>query len=76
MQHALDYEQDNIKLAAVAVTMAELRELSPRVPSMLLNLAMPLTSGSFKAIEDTKAVQIDAGDPAKTMQIGASFDSK
>jgi hypothetical protein len=76
MQHALDYEQDNIKLAAVVVTMAELRELSPRVPSMLLDLAMPLTSGSFKAIEDTKAVQIDAGDPAKTMQIGASFDSK
>jgi hypothetical protein len=37
---------------------------------------MPLTSGAFKAAEDAKAVQIDAGDPTKTMQIGASLDPK
>jgi hypothetical protein len=32
--------------------------------------------GAFKADEDTKAVQIDAGDPAKTVQIGASLNPK
>jgi hypothetical protein len=72
----LDYEQDSIKLATAAVTVAELRELSPRVASALLSLAMPSMSSSFKVAEDAKAVQIDVGDLAKTMQIGASLDPK
>jgi hypothetical protein len=58
------------------VTMAELRELSPRVPSVPLSLAMPPTSDSFKATEDAKAVQINVRDLAKTMQIGVSSDPK
>jgi hypothetical protein len=33
-------------------------------------------SGAFKATKDAKAVQIDAGDPTKTVQIGASLDPK
>jgi hypothetical protein len=37
---------------------------------------MPPTSGAFKATEDAKAVQIDAGDPAKTVQIGATLEPK
>jgi hypothetical protein len=37
---------------------------------------MPPTSNAFKAIEDAKAVPIDAGDPTKTVQIGASLDPK
>jgi hypothetical protein len=37
---------------------------------------MPPTSNAFKAIEDAKAVQIDARDPNKNVQIGASLDPK
>jgi hypothetical protein len=37
---------------------------------------MPPTLGAFKATEDAKVVQIDAGDPAKTVQIGATLDPK
>jgi hypothetical protein len=37
MQWALDYEQDGIELAAVVVVMADLRELSPRVPTTWLS---------------------------------------
>jgi hypothetical protein len=33
-------------------------------------------SSVFKTDEDAKAVQIDARNPAKTVQIGASFDPK
>jgi hypothetical protein len=36
----------------------------------------PLTFGAFKAAEDANAMQIDAGDPAKTVQIGSSLDPK
>jgi hypothetical protein len=33
-------------------------------------------SGAFKAVDNAKAMQIDAEDPAKTMQTGASLDPK
>jgi hypothetical protein len=37
---------------------------------------MLLSSGTFKAAKDAKAVQIDADDPAKTVQIGAGLNPK
>jgi hypothetical protein len=56
--------------------MAELRELSLQIATPPLSPTMPMTSGIFKTDEDTKAVQINARDPAKTMQIEASLDPK
>jgi hypothetical protein len=41
-----------------------------------LGLEMPLTFSVFKANEDAKAVQIDVGNLAKTVQIGANLDPK
>jgi hypothetical protein len=58
------------------VAAAELRELNLRVPSTLLRPAIPLIASAFKATEDAKAMQIDAGDHAKTLQIGATLDPK
>jgi hypothetical protein len=75
-QRALNCEQDNIELAAATVATAELRELSLRIPTVPPSLAMPMTSGIFKTDEDAKTIQIDAGDLAKTMQIGASLGPK
>jgi hypothetical protein len=75
-QQALDCDQDSIELAAVAVTMTKLRELSLWVPTAPPNLAIPMTLSIFKMDEDAKAVQIDAGDPAKTVQNRASLDPK
>jgi hypothetical protein len=69
----LDYEQDSIELVTAT---AKLSELSLWVPSAPLGTAMPHTYGAFKAAEDAKAVQIDAGDPAKTMYIESSLDPK
>jgi hypothetical protein len=66
-QQVLDYEQDDIELATTAVDVIELRELSLRIPTALLSSAMPLMSGVFKMDEDTKAVQINAGNPTKIM---------
>jgi hypothetical protein len=63
-------------LATVAITAAELRELNLQVPVAPLSLAMPPTSGVFKVAEDAKAVQIDAVDLTKTVQIRASLDLK
>jgi hypothetical protein len=37
---------------------------------------MPPTFGTFRAADDAKAVQIDAGDLAKTIHIMASLDPK
>jgi hypothetical protein len=37
---------------------------------------MPPTSGAFKAAEDANVMQIDVGDPAKTVPIGARLDPK
>jgi hypothetical protein len=34
------------------------------------------SSGAFKAVEDTKAMQIDVEDPAKTVQIGTGLNRK
>jgi hypothetical protein len=67
MYRALDCEQSNIKLAAAAVAMAELRELSSE---------MPPTSSVFNTDEAAKVVQIDARNPTKTEQIGANLDPK
>jgi hypothetical protein len=58
------------------VIATELRELSLHVPSAPLGLAMPPTSGAFKAAEDANVMQIDVGDPAKTVPIGARLDPK
>jgi hypothetical protein len=69
-QRALDCEEDNIELTT------ELRELSLRIPTVPPSLAMPTTSAIFKTDEDAKYIQIDAGDLAKTMQIGASLGLK
>jgi hypothetical protein len=75
-QWALDCEQDNIELVVPAVTVIELWELSLQIPTVTPSLAMPMVSAIFKIDEDTKVIQIDDGDPAKTMQIGASLDPK
>jgi hypothetical protein len=75
-QHALDCEQDGIELAFAMVVMTELRELSLWIPAALLSPAMPPTSIIFKVYEDAKDAQIDAKDPAKTVQFGASLDPK
>jgi hypothetical protein len=37
---------------------------------------MPSSTGAFKVAEDAKAIQIDAEDPAKTVQIGADLSPK
>jgi hypothetical protein len=66
----LDCVQNNIELAATTV------ELSLRVPPVLTSLVMPSSSGAFTMAEYTKAMQIDADDPAKTVQIGASLNPK
>jgi hypothetical protein len=75
-EQVLDCEQDGVELATAVVTMAELRELSLWIPAAPLSPSMPPTSGIFKADEDTKAVQMDAKNPSKTVQIGASLDPK
>jgi hypothetical protein len=58
MKRALDYEQDVVELAAAVVTVVEVRELSLRIPTTPLSLAIPLTSDVFKMDEDGKAIQI------------------
>jgi hypothetical protein len=72
----LNCEQNDIELAVAAVARAELLELSLWFPTALLSPVMPSLSGAFKVDEDAKATQIDAGEPAKTMQIEASLDPK
>jgi hypothetical protein len=76
MQRALNCEQDSIELSVAVVTATKLRELSLWIPIVLPNLAMPTTSGIFKTDGGAKAVQINAGDPTKTVQIRASLDPK
>jgi hypothetical protein len=75
-QRALDCEQNSIELADAMIFVAELRKLSLRLPMTLLRLALFLMSGVCEMDEDAKAVQIDAGNPAKTVQIGASLNPK
>jgi hypothetical protein len=71
-QRALDCEQNSLVLAAAV----ELREFSPQEPTKPLSLVMLPMSGIFKMDEDAKAARIDAGDLAKTVQIGACLDPK
>jgi hypothetical protein len=75
-RQVLDCEQSSIELAAATVVVAELRELSLQLPTTPLNPVMPATSRVFKVDEDAKAVPINAENPTKTMQIGASLDPK
>jgi hypothetical protein len=75
-QRALDCEQSSIELAVAMVTIAELRELSIRLPMALLGPEMPPMFSIFKADEDAKAMQINAENPAKTVQIRADLDPK
>jgi hypothetical protein len=72
----LDCEQDSIELAIATIVAVELIELSHRVPSASLGLAIPPSSGAFKAVEDAMAVQINTEDPAKTTQIGAGLNPR
>jgi hypothetical protein len=37
---------------------------------------MPPSSGTFNVVEDVKAMQIDADDPAKTIQIRVGLNFK
>jgi hypothetical protein len=76
MQRALDCEQDSIELAAAVVSVAELRELSLQIPTAPLSPAKPTTSDIFKTNEDAKVIQIDAKDPTKIVQVGATFNPK
>jgi hypothetical protein len=75
-QRVLDCKQDNIELADAVVTTTELRGLSLRIPTAPSTLSMPMASSVFKTDEDAKAMQINAGDPTKTMQIEACLDLK
>jgi hypothetical protein len=75
-QQALDSEQSSLGLAAAMVIVAELRELSLRLPVTPLSPAMPPAPSIFKMGEDARAVQIDIDDPTKTVQIRASLDPK
>jgi hypothetical protein len=58
------------------VISAKLREVSLQISLAPLSMAMPPSSSAFKAIKDAKAVQIDAEDPAKTVQIGSGLNPK
>jgi hypothetical protein len=73
-QLVLGYEQSSIELAAVAAT--ELKELCLHAPSSLSDPVMPSMMGTFNAAKDAKAIQIDAKDPGKTIQIGAGLSTK
>jgi hypothetical protein len=75
-QRALECEQNCIELVMAMVAAAELKELCLSAPLSLANLAMPSMSGAFKAIEDAKVIQINAEEPTKTVQIGASLSPK
>jgi hypothetical protein len=72
VQRALDGEQNIIELAVAT----KHRDLCLNAPPSLANLTMLSTSSAFKAVEDTKAIQINTEDPAKTIQIGASLSPK
>jgi hypothetical protein len=58
VQWALDYEQNNIKLAIAAVAAIELKELH------------------LQSCQDTKAIQVNAENLSKTIQIGSSSSLK
>jgi hypothetical protein len=75
-QRALDCEQASIELATTTVATAELKELCLNPQPSLVNLATPSKSGTFKAVEDAKAIQIDAEDPAKIVQIETGLSPK
>jgi hypothetical protein len=75
-QWALDYEKNNIELAATTVTVAEPRELCLRVSPASTGPAMPSSSSTFKAVDDAKAMQIDIEDTSKTVQIRAGLNLK
>jgi hypothetical protein len=75
-QQALDYEQSSIELATAMIAVTEVMEPSLQLPVPLLNLEMPSTCIAFKADEDAKAVQIEAGSLTRTVQIETSLDPK
>jgi hypothetical protein len=68
--------QNNIELAPSMIVMVEQKELSHRVPSASTSTTTPLSSITFKGAEDAKVMQIDADDPMKPIQIGASLNPK
>jgi hypothetical protein len=76
IQRALDCEQSSIELAVAMVTVAELTEFSLWLPTAPLSPDVPPVSGVFKTNEDAKVVHINAGNPAKILQIEADLDPK
>jgi hypothetical protein len=72
----LDCEQRGLELAAAAVAMAELRELSLLLAATPLSPWMPPTPGIFRTDKDARVVQIGIDDSTKTVWIGASLDPK
>jgi hypothetical protein len=66
-QRVLDHEQSNIELAMATVAATKLKELCLNALPSSFGPAMPSTTGTFKASEDTKVIQIDSDDPAKTV---------
>jgi hypothetical protein len=75
-QRVLDCEQNSFEQATTTVVVAKLWESCLCVPPPSADPAMPALSSTFKAAEDAKVVQIDAEDPTKTFQIGASLNPK
>jgi hypothetical protein len=75
-RQALDYEQGSLELAAATVAVAELRDLSLRLPATPLSPGMPPTPSVFKMGKDTRAVQIDINNLTKIVQIRANLDPK
>jgi hypothetical protein len=66
----------NCELDTTVVTAVELRELSLQATPASLGLTMPPSSNAFKAVEDAKDVEINAEDPAKTIQIRVDLNPK
>jgi hypothetical protein len=75
-RQALDCEQSSVELAATVVAVAELKELSLRLPATTLSPRMPPTPGVFKTGEDARAVQINIDKPTKTVRLRAILDPK
>jgi hypothetical protein len=75
-QRALDCKQSSIERDAAAVTTVELKELCLSTPPSSTSPAMPSSPDTFKAAKDAKAMQIDAADPVKTIQIRTGLSPK
>jgi len=73
VQQALACEQSSIEMAAAAVAVSELKELCEEAAPTPTKPDAPSTSSTFKSAEDTKAIQLDEKDSAKTVRIGVGL---